>query len=313
MALFDFLKNKPAAPSAPATPAAATPASAAEKPATGPRYQGKQYVSPEPDAAASAGLSLPEVPGVSVPPFEPTNVLEQLLLLAATDEQARPAFYQALLQEEVLMILAQTEGTVPGEATLSEGEEIQLQVLADGKLPIFSSVARLTDGNVDNGDVRYVRVPGHAFFTMTQGQDVVLNPFSPAGKLLPKDEIAALLAGQLTGPTSPAGGDAEVLLSQPAEMPDALVAALRAWAATQPQLSTAYLAQMALATAPETPRLLLAFESNSPDPNFLQELGPVLSGQPTNYQHVDLMLLDLTSEEGVNPYFRSIEPFWRRG
>ena len=312
MALFDFLKNKPATP-APAAPTPAPPAPEAAKPATGPRYQGKQYTSPEPATGQSLGLGMPELPPMPGPPFEPTNVLEQLLLLASTDEQARPAFYQALLQEEVLMILAQVENAAPGEATLSEGEEIQLQVLADGKLPIFSSVARLTDGAADNGDVRYVRVPGHAFFTMTQGQDVVLNPFSPAGKLLPKDEIAALLAGQLTGPTSPAGGDAEVTLGPPAETPEALLAALRAWAATQPQLRTAYLAQMALATAPEVPRLLLAFESNSPDPAFLQELGPLLSGHQSNYQYVDLMLLDLASAEGVNPYFRTVEPFWQRG
>ncbi len=307
MALFDFLKNKPAAPAPAAAP---TPAPATEKPSAGPRYQGKQYTSPEPEMAPAPGFALPEMP---VQPFEPTNVLEQLLLLAATDEQARPAFYQALLQEEVLMILAQTEGTIAGEATLSEGEEIQLQVLADGKLPIFSSVARLTDGDTDNGDVRYVRVPGHAFFTMTQGQDIVLNPFSPAGKLLPKEEVAALLAGQLTGPTSPAGGDAQVMLNQPAETPEALLDALRTWATTQPHLKTAYLAQMMLATAPEVPRLLLAFESSSPDPSFLQELGPVLGSHQTNYQYVDLMILDLSSEEGVNPYFRTIAPFWQQG
>lgn len=245
-------------------------------------------------------------------PFQPENVLEQLLLLASNDENARPAFYQALLQEQVLMILAPAEHLAPGEITLSEGQEIQLQVLSDGKLPIFTSPARLSDGGVDNGPVSYVRVPGHAFFSMTQGQDIVLNPFSPAGKLLPKDEVAALLGGQLTGPTSPLGGDAEVMLSQPADYPTALRDAVAAWCATQPQLRAAYLAQMQLANAPEVPRLLLAFESDSADPNFMQELGPVLQGQTANFQYVDLMLLDKSSNEGVNPYFKQVEPFWQR-
>jgi hypothetical protein len=246
-------------------------------------------------------------------PYEPENVLEQLLLLAATDENARPAFYQALLQEEILMILAPTEGIAAGEVVLTEGQEIQLQVLADGKLPIFSSVPRLTDGGVENGPVSYVRLPGHAFFSMVQGQDCVLNPFSPAGKLLPKDELAALLAGQLTGPLSPAGGDAQVMLSEPADYPTAVADAIKEWAATQPHIETAYLAQMQLADNPEVPRLLLAFESTNPDPSFMQQLGPVLQGQTNSYQFVDLMLLDVNSDEGVNPYFRQVEPFYKKG
>ncbi|HEX8656369.1 MAG TPA: enhanced serine sensitivity protein SseB C-terminal domain-containing protein [Hymenobacter sp.] len=311
MGLLDFLKNKPAdeKPANSPTPAApGTPPAATEKPAGGPRYQGAKFTAPAEPIAPVPTFQLPEPPPM---PFEPENVLEQLLLLAATDENARPAFYQALLQEEILMVLAPMEGIAAGEVVLSEGQEIQLQVLSDGKLPIFSSVPRLSDGGTDNGPVSYVRLPGHAFFGMVQGQDCVLNPFSPAGKLLPKDELAALLAGQLTGPTSPAGGDAQVLLSQPTNYPTAVAEAVGAWCATQPHIATAYLAQMQLADNPDVPRLLLAFESNHPDPSFMQELGPVLQGKTDAYQFVDLMLLDKASNEGVNPYFRTIEPFYQ--
>ena len=311
MGLFDFLKNKPADTPATPSPAApnATPAPA-DKPAGGPRYQGTKFTAPvEPK---------PMVPTYQVPepipfPFEPENVLEQLLLLAATDENARPAFYQALLQEEILMILAPMEGVGTGEVVLAEGQEIQLQVLSDGKLPIFSSVPRLNDGGVDNGPVSHVRIPGHAFFSMIQGQDCVLNPFSPAGKILPKDELAALLNGQLTGPLSPAGGDAQVLLSQPAETPQAVADAVTVWAATQPHIEAAYLAQMQVAANPDVPRLLLTFLSSRPDPSFMQELGPVLEGKTNLYQFVDLMLLNPESTEGVNPYFKTIEPFYKKG
>ena len=309
MGLFDFLKNKPADESA-AAPAPATPGTVpapTEKPAGGPRYQGAKFTAPAEPAAPAFTLPDPEPF-----PFQPENVLEQLLLLASTDENARPAFYQALLQEEILMILAPMEGIAEGEVVLSEGQQIQLQILSDGKLPVFSSVPRLTDGGVDNGAVSYVRLPGHAFFNMVQGQDCVLNPFSPAGKLLPKDELAALLAGQLTGPLSPNGGDAQVLLSQPAEYPTAVAEALTTWAATQPHLEAAYLAQMQLADNPEVPRLLLAFISSNPDPSFLQELGPLLEGKTTAFQFVDLMLLDTNSDEGVNPYFKQAEPFYKK-
>ena len=311
MGLLDFLKNKPAdTPATPAPAKPATPAAQPEKPAGGPRYQGAKFTAPVETAPASPVYQVPEPQPL---PFQPENVLEQLLLLASTDENARPAFYQALLQEEILMILAPMEGIGPGEVVLSEGQEIQLQVLSDGKLPIFSSPPRLTDGSLDNGPVSYVRLPGHAFFNMVQGQDCVLNPFSPAGKILPKDELAALLNGQLTGPLSPAGGDAQVMLSQPAEMPQALLDSVTAWAATQPFLQAAFLAQMQLATNPDVPRLLLAFISTQPDPSFMQELGPVLEGKTQAFQFIDLMLLDPASEEGVNPYFKSIEPFYAKG
>ena len=310
MGLLDFLKNKPA-DEKPATPAApATPTAPPAQPAGGPRYQGAKFTAPAVPEPAVPTFQMPEPEPF---PFEPQNVLEQLLLLAATDENARPAFYQALLQEEILMILAPAEGIGTGEVVLAEGQEIQLQILNDGKLPIFSSPPRLTDGGVDNGLVSYVRIPGHAFFNMVQGQDCVLNPFSPAGKLLPKDELAALLNGQLTGPLSPAGGDAQVMLSQPAEAPTAVSEAVAAWAATQPHIEAAYVAQMQLANNPDVPRLLLAFLSSNPDPSFMQELGPVLEGKTNVFQFVDLMLLDLNSEEGVNPYFKTIEPFYQKG
>lgn len=308
MGLFDFLKSKPADTPATPTPGSTPPAAPAEKPAGGPRYQGSKFVAPVEPIAPAPTFQIPEPQPL---PFEPENVLEQLLLLAATDENARPAFYQALLQEEILMILAPMEGIAEGEVVLTEGQEIQLQVLADGKLPIFSSVPRLTDGGVENGPVSYVRLPGHAFFSMVQGQDCVLNPFSPAGKLLPKDELAALLAGQLSGPLSPAGGEAQVLLSEPADYPTAVADAIKGWAANQPHIQAAYLTQMQLADNPDVPRLLLAFESNNPDPSFMQELGPVLQGQTNAYQFVDLMLLDVNSDEGVNPYFRQVEPFYK--
>lgn len=313
MGLLDFLKNKPAdAPASTTGAPAPADAPAAAKPA-GPRYQGSNFKTPPPETLPVHATPMPFLAPESLPfPFEPENVLEQLLLLAANEEQARPAFYQALMQEEILMILAPEEGVGPGDVVPAEGVQIQLQVLTDGKLPIFTSPSRLADGGQDATEVSYVRILGHAFFSMVQGQDCVLNPFSPAGKLLPKEEIEALLNGQLTGPTSPAGGDAEVLLSQPENYPTAVTDAVVAWAATQPHLRTAYLAQMMLANSPETPRLLLAFESDAAGPEFMQELGPVLEGKTDAYQFVDLMLLDLDSGEGVNPYFRQVDPIYQR-
>lgn len=320
MGLFDIFK-KPESTPVPATPTpppadGSAPAPAAPK--AGPRYQGSNYVAPGPPApmpvpAPGQQFMPPPMPDMPNPgempelPFQPENVLEELLLIATVNEAARPDFYRALLGEEILLVLAPQEGQEPGEATLEEGAQIQLQVLQDNKIPVFSSVARMSDGGVDNGPVTYVRIPGHAFFQMTQGQDVVLNPFSAAGKLLPADEIGAMLSGQLTQ----AGGlppDAQVTLSQPENMPEGLEDSLRAFGATVPTVRAIYLAQMGLANDPaQPPRLLLAFDTTDQNPEFLPQLGPALEGRTGEYQHVDLMLLDLNSDEGVNPYFKMEE------
>jgi hypothetical protein len=84
MGLLDFLKNKPADDAKPAAPAAtptpAAPGTPAEQPASGPRYQGSKYTAPVAPAPVS---HIPPMPEPMAMPFEPENVLEQLLLLAA--------------------------------------------------------------------------------------------------------------------------------------------------------------------------------------------------------------------------------------
>ncbi|NML64013.1 hypothetical protein HHL22_02230 [Hymenobacter sp. RP-2-7] len=312
MGLFDFLKNKPDAPATPPAPATAPAAGETPAPKTGPRYQGSNYVAPAeppmPVPPMPPQFQQPAPPPVPELPYEPQNVLEQLLLLAGTEEQARPAFYQALLQENVIMVLAPEEGLAPGEVQLAEGQQIQLQVLQDGRLPIFTSPDRLNDGGLDHSGMSWVWIPGHAFFSMTAGQEAVLNPFSAAGKLLPKQELEALLRGELT---QQAGlpPDAQVTLSAPAELPEGLTDALTDFGAAHPTLAAIYLAQMQLAGAPpeEPARLLLGFVSTDQNPDFMQDLGPALEGRTGPYQHVDLMLLDMNSDEGVNPYFRQPE------
>jgi len=334
MGLFDFLKkpeSTPAAPGAPTPGAPAPDANAAPAPAgtppakSGPRYQGSKYVTPAEPAAPQGIPPMPPMPDFGgqdqgplaqpqMPdfPFEPQNVLEHLLLLAPIDENARPAFYQALLQENILMVLAPDETIGTGQVELTEGQQIQLQVLQDGRLPIFTSEARLSDGGMDASTIAWTPIPGQAFFAMTQGQDCVLNPFSPAGKLLPAAEITALLTGQLTqGGGLPA--DAQVTLSTP-ELPEGLGESLAQFGAENADIKAIYVAQMQLAgDDSQPPRLLLGFDTISHNPDFMQQLGPALEGRTGQFQHVDLMLIDLESEEGVNPYFRQpeVEPVYK--
>ncbi|UYZ63841.1 enhanced serine sensitivity protein SseB [Hymenobacter weizhouensis] len=328
MGLFDFLKKKPEADPAPAPTPSPTPTEGAVSPApesakpAGPRYKGANYQMPDAPAPApvpfippAPPISMPEQPAQLAPEqlaFQPTNILEQLLLQAAMDPQFRSPFYQALLGEEVYVVMAPKEGQEPGELTPQEGMEIQLQVLHDSKIPVFTSLERIYDnGAVPENSVTYLRLRGHDFFQMVQNADCALNPFSSLGKLLAADEIQALLAGQLF--EAPAPQDMQVALSQPAEEPTALIEALRAYCAQQPHIQAVYLTQMHLQNAPnEAPRLLLGFHTEQQDPSFLQELGPVLQGNLTQAQFVDLMLIDPNSQEPLVQYLLQTTPVYQR-
>lgn len=313
MGLFDFLKSKDKSVTTPATPTPSLePDTTASAAPAGPRYKGSSYTAPAPPVPPMPEPMLPPMPPMpDLPVFEPTNILEELLLRAANEPEIRPPFYQALLGEEVLLITAPKEGDPLGEVTVEAGTEIQLQMLHDGKIPVFTSQQRIYDNGSVEGEISFLRMRGADFFQMVQGADCALNPFSAVGKLLPADELADLLAGKLTGTGDPDQGP-QVMVGQPAEQPVALIEALGAHAATQPFIQAIYLAQLQMQDSPEPPRLLLAFLADTPDPAFLQELAPVMQDKLEGQQFVDLMLINPTSDEPLNHYFQQIEPIYRR-
>jgi len=318
MGLFDFLKSKPQPGEEPskATPTpAGTPPDAAPAEATGPRYKGSNFSLPTPPTPAP--VPPPQAPLIPpmppMPAFEPANQLEETLLHAATIPEARPLFYRALLEEEVLVVLHPKEGIEPGEVAPTEGMEIQLQVLNDGKIPVFTSLQRISDGSVDLETLSYLRLRGLDLFQMVQGADCALNPFSPVGKLLLAPELAELLAGSLTAAPQEGGPqDMQVTLAPAGDEHSALTEALRAYCADNANIESAYIAQMQIQGSPEPPRLLLALHATDNDPAFLEQLGPIVQGTIEGQQTLDIMLIDPNSDEPINQYFQQAEPVYQK-
>jgi len=317
MGLFDFLKSKKDSP-APATPATpAAPATPADAPAAaGPRYKGASYTSPAPELPRHIPPMppMPPIPPMpQLPPFTPVNILEELLVNAANQPEFRPDFYRALLGEPLIVVMLAKEGESGGEVQPAEGMEIQLQVLNDGKIPVFSSVERLYEGGMEVDSVPYLRVRGIDFFQMVQGAECALNPFSPVGKLLPADELADLLAGRLfPSGEEAAGQQIPVLLGQPADYPTALLDALRTYCADKPAIQAVFIAQVQLQDNSAPARLLLAFHTDDNEADFLQDLGPVVQGNISDHELVDVLVLDPNSDEPLNQYFTTVEPIYKR-
>ncbi|WP_303311722.1 enhanced serine sensitivity protein SseB C-terminal domain-containing protein [Hymenobacter sp. BT730] len=317
MGLFDFLKSKKTAEPTPAvSPTPSTPAPEA----TGPRYKRPNYTSSTPVTPHMPPVPPPQEPirplMPPMPTFEPNNALEVALLQAAQDPAFRSMFYQELLRQELVILPAvDEENPTTGLVIPEPGMQIQLQVLNDGKLPVFSSLDRVYENGAVSGDVAYMLVPGIDFFRMVQGAECVLNPFSPFGKLLTVPELEDLLAGNLTdnGPQTGPDGDKQVSLGQPEERPEALIHAVRVFCASHPAIETVYLAQLTVEDSPTPPRLLLGFTIDNEDTSLFPEMGPIVQGHLQQDQTIDLMLINPSADDPLANYFRSTEPIYQRG
>ncbi|AIZ64110.1 hypothetical protein PK28_11120 [Hymenobacter sp. DG25B] len=318
MGLFDFLKSKkPAEPTPAATPASSAPGTPAPE-AAGPRYKRPNYTSPAP-----VELPLPPLPPMKqpimppMPTFEPNNALEAALLQAAQDPNSRALFYRELLRQNLVVLPAfEEENPATGLIIPEPGMQIQLQVLNDGKLPVFSSLDRVYENGAVSGDVAYMLISGLDYFRMVQGAECVLNPFSPFGKLLTVPELEDLLAGNLSGADEEEDSslaDKRVSLDQPAERPEALIHAVRIFGASHPAIESVYLAQLTVEDNPAPPRLLLGFIIDNEDTSLFPEMGPILQGHLQQDQTIDLMLINPSAEDPLANYFRGTEPIYQRG
>jgi hypothetical protein len=241
--------------------------------------------------------------------------LERALRLAATDPAARPDFYRQLLEADVFVI-GDAGGHPEGAFTAQEGESIALQhwSKADGTtvLPFFSSLAALQ--RALDEEVTYLRLPARTLLEMTQGATLVLDPRSEYGKEFVPGEIVALLAGGLTRRAEPRVLEkaTQVLLAQPKQRPEALIAGVCAFLAKRPAVRRAWLASMHLPEQDPEPHLVIGLEADGEIDALIAEVGNVAADLATDGP-IDLVQVR-AGEEGLSHYFlESVEPFYRAG
>ena len=244
--------------------------------------------------------------------------LTALLRRAATEPALRPAFYEALMNATVYVIGRVGDGapTADGEATLAAGDQVELQNWnrPDGSpvIPFFTSLDTLKQGIAE--ECSYLALPARSLFEMTQGAELVLDPGSEFGKEFTPDEVANLLASGLSRSASPRTIEkaTQVLLGQPAQPPEAMLASLRALFAQRPQVSRAFLALMHDGNATEKPHLIVGIETDDDDDErIFQEAGNVAADQARG-EPVDLVRVR-EHDEGIASYFlRDCPPFYQR-
>lgn len=249
--------------------------------------------------------------------FIPQNELETLLIQSATDPGARPAFYRAFLDGE-LLVIGEISNTIPssgGYSVAQVGGRLSVMQMQgkDGKplIPVFSSLPRLQEAITQQA--RYVQLKGRALLdTVGTALPVVLNPMSPYGKEFLPQELAALMDGSMfKEPESyTLQKDTQVLLGQPADYPQALVDGLKTLFSHHPQVEKAYLAQMYDPTSGTPPHPVVGIQSSGDFSVIVRDAGLVSEQTLGKGQFVDFSQLHPGEGDLSDYMLRSVEPFY---
>lgn len=174
--------------------------------------------------AAEAAPEPAEAPEAGRPAFVPENALEQLLMAAATDPEARPAFQQALLAAD--LCAATPEPAPEGVRELEAGDQVSLLNVPgrDGApvAALFSSERRIVDAF--GPGTGFLLIPARELLDMVSVTGAFLNPGSDYGVEWSPADLCALLGKPVRWTVEE---PTEVMLGTPSDPPEALLALLR--------------------------------------------------------------------------------------
>lgn len=252
--------------------------------------------------------------------------LEKLFLQAAHEPAYRHAFLEQLLECNIYCIsYAPDLHDCPEgrELYLESGSHISLKVWDDDEyqnlIPFFTSLAKLRK-IASQGD-QYICLSCKAFFEMTMGARLVLNPDSEATKEFSPHEVEVILAGHLGQmiESYEIEKDTQISIGQPSHYPQFMVDQLNKFFETEPNIQDAYLAQIYHPEQEAESTLIIALTlqhhiSEEDMQNLHSHIGQIAYDCLENKIAIDLIHLDVNeSKEGLNAYFiNEVEPFYQR-
>ncbi|MDQ9009200.1 enhanced serine sensitivity protein SseB C-terminal domain-containing protein [Acinetobacter gerneri] len=243
------------------------------------------------------------------------QALEALFTQAAKEPAYRPEFLKQLLDANIYVIGHSNKDTdTPKqiqEMTLTEGSQVQIKSWnkADGSsiLPFFTSLKMLQQA-IETPD-SYLNFNTRAFFELTLGSNLVLNPNGPYSKEFLVPEIEGLLKGDLGMSPKPYEyqESTEVLLSQPSDYPEEMLEQLSKFFKLKSAVQSAYLAQMHDVKRDPEPTLLLGILSKKnvteeERKQLSREIGQVAYDSLVTKRDVDVYFIDEEDTEGLSRY-----------
>lgn len=246
--------------------------------------------------------------------FEPQNDLERFLVMATADPAHRPQFYKELAQSNIFIVQHGETPATREEKVLTEDDTIQIQHIQFNDqlyIPIFSSLTRLQA--ILDHDVAYLEMNTIEFMKMTFGTPLILNPGSEYGKEFHPEETASIIDGSIweNAEKYTVEEETQVMIGQPANYPDELVAALSRFFETKTQVRRAWLAHFYNPEDGLPPHTLVAVEITGDIDEVFSEAAVVT--QNVNVPDMPVDFLPLTGRGGLEGYFlEEAEPFYQQ-
>src|SRR5271168_3543727 len=189
--------------------------------------------------------------------FEPENRLEEALLKARDDVLARPAFYQLLMTEPLVVA-----GDVVRKAEGASSDGMNLAVIRHNGRdfhPIFTSFTRLRAIAPD--EKRHFLAVGRDLFMRTKGADFALNPSCELGKVLMANEIAFWLDPSARARRALQRNQPHIVVTVPTVSPRKLIEALSILFVNRLDVVRATLLEVAFSDRKEPPHPLIVVET----------------------------------------------------
>lgn len=242
--------------------------------------------------------------------FEPVNVLEESLMLAADHPSSRPRFYEELVKSNIYFITEDSAGTEGGVLKADTKVSIR-QIVAENKtyIPVFSSVQRLQTFITE--PATYLAMNSLDFFNLTKGTEVLLNPGSEYGKAFSIQEIDSILDGTIGTPHERYVVEKEttVQIGLPANPPTELLSELTKLFRTLKDVQAAY---NVLINNPEDglgPHTLIGIVVSGDWERVMGAAGMVANAVTVPNPPIDFIQLDDSKGEHM---LKSYEPFYKR-
>ncbi|MFD2597651.1 enhanced serine sensitivity protein SseB C-terminal domain-containing protein [Sphingobacterium corticis] len=242
-----------------------------------------------------------------------TLSLEELLEKASNDPKYRPEFYDRLLTDDLVTIVAD-EHLQKGEYTLEKVTTVRFVSYSDGKIPVFTSTDRIFDKGVIKEQVNFMAMKGRNLFETAVGATFLLNPYSDYGKELLPNEIQQMLDGTINkrkGEHITIEKETQVQIGQPAVYPTKLIDGLKYFFATRPNVKAAYLGWIFDPASGQPPHYIFGLYADGDWKSLSQESEAIASDYLKPDEFVDFFKID--GGEGLSGYFTNdTEPFYKR-
>jgi SseB protein C-terminal domain/SseB protein N-terminal domain len=237
--------------------------------------------------------------------FEPENAVETLMAEARAGHTPMDTFLRALLTSFVF--LAPSEDSTETELQLEAYEG------PDGHLyaPVFTSPQRLARfvGHDRGASVQLATLAE----TWPESLALVINPGDAVELVLPGHDLLKLAAGEEDSPQTTVGPGTSIMLGEPAEEPEDVLAAVAEAAAGRPEVKAAYRAQMYIDRPGEEPQLAIGLLLDGPGGAALEdEIGNAATAAGADAVVVVPIHPEAEEDPVAGYMLERIEPFYRR-